>query len=94
MWRAAACAIGAALVGCGGSADKTAVDTAAKTASTPKAAAGGNKIVIAMIAKSSTNAVFLAARTGAEAAAKDLSAKNNMPVEVMWSLQPYQESRA
>ena len=31
-----------------------------------------------MIAKSSTNPVFLAARTGAEAAAKELSAKNGM----------------
>ncbi|HEV8215053.1 MAG TPA: hypothetical protein VGP95_04435, partial [Gemmatimonadaceae bacterium] len=38
---------------------------------------------IAMIAKSSTNPVFLAARTGAEAAAKDLSEKNHMRVEVI-----------
>ena len=88
MWRAAACAIGAAVVACsGGSADKTATDTAAKTAGTSKTATGG-KIIIAMIAKSSTNAVFLAARTGAEAAAKELSAQNNVPVEVLWLTPP------
>ena len=39
-------------------------------------APGKDKITIAMIAKSSTNPVFLAARTGAEAAAKELSEKN------------------
>ena len=88
MWRAAACAIGAAVVACsGGSADKAATDTAAKTAGGAKTATGG-KIVIAMIAKSSTNAVFLAARTGAEAAAKELSAKNNVPVEILWLTPP------
>jgi ribose transport system substrate-binding protein len=91
MWRTATCAVGVALVACsGGSADKTAVDTGAKTAGTPKAASG-DKIVIAMIAKSSTNAVFLAARTGAEAAAKDLSQKNNVPVEIMWLTPPQED---
>ena len=39
---------------------------------------GGKTIRIAMIAKSSDNPVFLAARTGAEAAAKELSEKNGM----------------
>ena len=42
----------------------------------------GSTIKIAMIAKSSTNPVFLAARTGAEAAAKELSEKNGIKVEV------------
>ena len=44
-----------------------------QTAAAPKAA--GGKFTIALIAKSSTNPVFLAARTGAEAAAKEQSAK-------------------
>ena len=39
------------------------------------AAQAGDKIVIAMIAKSSSNPVFLAARTGAEAAARELTAR-------------------
>ena len=37
---------------------------------------------IAMIAKSSTNPVFLSARTGAEAAAKELSQKHGIPIEI------------
>ena len=49
----------------------------------PAAADGKNKITIAMIAKSSTNPVFLAARTGAEAAAKELSEKNGIHVEIV-----------
>ena len=36
-----------------------------------------------MIAKSSTNPVFLSARTGAEAAAKELSQKHGVPVEIV-----------
>ena len=45
---------------------------------------------IAVIAKASANPVFLSARTGAEAAAKELSAQHNVPVEIMW-LTPAQE---
>jgi ribose transport system substrate-binding protein len=48
---------------------------------------------IAMIGKSSTNPIFLSARTGAEAAAKDLSGKVGRPVEIMW-LTPPQEDGA
>jgi ribose transport system substrate-binding protein len=57
------------------------------------AAAGGVRkgIKIAMIAKSSDNPVFLAARTGAEAAAKDLSAKGGVPVEVEWLTPPKED---
>lgn len=39
---------------------------------------------IAMIAKSSTNPVFLSARTGAEAAAKDLGAKHGVAITIDW----------
>jgi len=66
-----------------------------KTAATSGAPVAHSDSVlrIAMIAKSSTNPVFLAARTGAEAAAKDLSEKNHMRVEVLW-LTPPQEDGA
>ena len=89
-WRTAACAIGIALVACGGGSSDKAAETSAKPAGTAKSA-GGDKIVIALIAKSSTNAVFLAARTGAEAAAKELSQKNGVPVEVLWLTPPQED---
>src|SRR5262245_27601358 len=52
-------------------------------------AAGADRITIAVIAKSSNNPVFLAARTGAEAAAKELT-DNGVTVEVA-RLTPPQE---
>lgn len=39
---------------------------------------------IAMIAKSTTNPVFLSARKGAETAAKELAEKHNMPIQIVW----------
>jgi ribose transport system substrate-binding protein len=39
---------------------------------------------IAMIAKSETNPVFLSARKGAEAAAKELAQKHSVPIEIVW----------
>jgi ribose transport system substrate-binding protein len=59
----------------------------------PPAAPAAKPIRIAMIGKSSTNPIFLSARTGAEAAAKDLSGKVGVPVEVLW-LTPPQEDGA
>ena len=47
---------------------------------------------IAMIAKSSTNPVFLSARTGAEAAAKELSAAHNIPIEIAWLTPPAEDN--
>jgi len=55
-----------------------------KPADSAQTAAAGKKLTIAMIGKSSDNPVFLAARTGAEAAAKDLSATHNMNIEIAW----------
>jgi ribose transport system substrate-binding protein len=52
----------------------------------------GSPIKIAMIAKSSTNPVFLAARTGAEAAAKELS-QQGTAVEVMWLTPPQEDGQ-
>jgi ribose transport system substrate-binding protein len=39
---------------------------------------------IAMIAKSMTNPIFVSARKGAEAAAKELSQKHGVPIEIVW----------
>src|SRR4249919_2631936 len=77
-----------ALAACAKAGDKAA-DT-----SKPAAAAKGNgkKITIAMIAKSSTNPVFLAARTGADAAAKELSAKDSIDVVVNWLTPPQEDA--
>ncbi|HNT34134.1 MAG TPA: substrate-binding domain-containing protein [bacterium] len=51
------------------------------------------KVVIAMIAKSSTNPVFLSARTGAEAAAKDLSEKHKISITVDWRTPPTEDGQ-
>ena len=56
-----------------------------------KAAAGSKKIVIALIAKSSTNPVFLSAKTGAEASAKDLSKKHGIDVQIRWLTPPNED---
>ncbi len=73
------------LVACGKS------ETGAPAAGAPAPATRGLKI--AMIAKSSTNPVFLSARTGAEAAAKELSAKHNVPIEVVWLTPPSEDGQ-
>ena len=57
----------------------------------PVPAPQGKPIRIAMIGKSSTNPIFLSARTGAEAAAKDLSGKIGAPVEVAWMTPPQED---
>jgi ribose transport system substrate-binding protein len=46
-----------------------------------------------MIAKSSTNPVFLSARTGAEAAAKELTAKHGVPIEIAWLTPPTEDGQ-
>jgi len=48
---------------------------------------------IAMIAKASTNPVFLSARTGAEAAAKELSAKHGVPIDIVWLTPPAEDGQ-
>jgi ribose transport system substrate-binding protein len=75
-----AIAVAALVAACGGS-----------TPAGPPAAASGLKI--AMIAKSSTNPVFLSARTGAEAAAKELSARHGVPVEIVWLTPPQEDGQ-
>jgi ribose transport system substrate-binding protein len=48
---------------------------------------------IAVIAKSSTNPVFLSARTGAEAAAKELTQKTGVPIEIVWMTPPAEDGQ-
>ena len=77
--------IAAALAGCGR-------DSSAPPVST-SATGGGRGMKIAMIAKSSTNPVFLSARTGAEAAAKELGQKHNIPIEIIWLTPPAEDGQ-
>jgi len=56
-------------------------------------AGDGKPFRIAMIAKSSTNPVFLSARTGAEAAAKQASARLGVPVEIVWLTPPQEDGQ-
>src|SRR5829696_7266298 len=88
MRALSACAALAVAVGCGGGGE-TKGDT--QTGAAPKAA--GGKFTIAMIAKSSTNPVFLAARTGADAAAKEQSAKTGMDIQVVWLTPPQEDAQ-
>jgi ribose transport system substrate-binding protein len=93
MTRRAALAItiGMSLVACSGGGDGAAdTQAAATTGGTP---AAGAKYMIAVIAKSSTNPVFLAARTGAEAAAKELSAKHGIDVQIAWLTPPQEDGQ-
>lgn len=87
---AATVLVGAALAACGG---KPGGET--KTAAGgDSAGAAGRPIRIAVIAKSSNNPVFLAARTGAEAAAKEISAQPGGPkVEVVWMTPPQEDGQ-
>ena len=50
-------------------------------------------IRIAMIAKSSTNPVFLSARTGADAAAEELSKKHGISIEIDWRTPPTEDGQ-
>ena len=58
-----------------------------------KPAETDKKFTIAMIAKSSTNPVFLASRTGAAAAAKQLSDSLHLTVEVVWLTPPQEDGQ-
>jgi ribose transport system substrate-binding protein len=83
VWSGVASLACLVALACSGGGDTRTAATA-DSASKASGARGGNAITIAMIAKSSDNPVFLAARTGAEAAAKELSAKHGVDVKVEW----------
>jgi len=56
-------------------------------------AQGKKTVKIALIAKSSTNPVFLSARTGAEVAAKELSAKYGIDIVIDWRTPPTEDGQ-
>ena len=64
-------------IACGGGRDGASVSQAGT-------ATKDDSLTIAMIGKSASNPVFLAARNGAEAAARDLSQKYNTHVGIRW----------
>src|SRR5688500_242673 len=93
MTRRAALAItvGLAITACGGGGEGSADTRTAAQPATPGGA--GAKYTIAVIAKSSNNPVFQAARTGAEAAAKELSAKHGIDVQIAWLTPPTEDGQ-
>jgi ribose transport system substrate-binding protein len=82
--------LGLVLAACGGGQQAPASPPGGAPAAAPPA---GKGLKIAMIAKSSTNPVFLAARTGAEAKAKELSAQHGQPIEVVWLTPPQEDGQ-
>ena len=72
---------------------ETRSDSTATAGRAAGAAHNDSTLRIAVIAKSSTNPVFLAARTGAEAAAKELGEKNHMHIEVLWLTPPQEDAQ-
>jgi ribose transport system substrate-binding protein len=82
-------ALALSVVACGKS------ETPATQQPAPAAAPAANKgaMKIAVIAKSSTNPVFLSARTGAEAAAKELSQQSGVPIEIAWLTPPAEDGQ-
>jgi len=52
-----------------------------------------NQLVISMIAKSTTNPVFLSSRTGAEAAARDLSEEYGIDILIDWRTPPTEDGQ-
>jgi ribose transport system substrate-binding protein len=59
----------------------------------PETTGAPQSIRIAMVAKSSTNPVFLSARTGAEDAAQELSERHDIAVEIDWRTPPTEDGQ-
>ena len=51
-----------------------------------------NRLTIAMIAKSTTNPIFVSARKGAETAAKELAEKHGVHIEIVWMTPPHEDA--
>jgi ribose transport system substrate-binding protein len=91
--RASCLAVVVGLAGVAGSGCKQPSPSPANGAPTTAPAPVAKPIRIAMIAKSSTNPVFLSARRGAETAAKDLSGKLGIPIELVWLTPPQEDGQ-
>ena len=85
--------VAAGVLACGPSANKSDSSTSTAGRASGTAALNDSTLRIAVIAKSSTNPVFLAARTGAEAAAKELGEKNHIKIEVLWLTPPQEDAQ-
>src|SRR4051794_33080833 len=72
-----------AISGCNSGGDTSAGETTAGTSPT-RGGAAKKALKVTLIAKSSTNPVFLSARSGAEEAAKDLKEKTGVDVTIDW----------
>ncbi len=89
--RGAALAMACVVAACGGAKEgATPADSGAATAG-GAGGAGGKTFTIAMIAKSSTNPVFLSGRQGAEAAAAELSKTHGITVKIDWLTPPNED---
>ena len=64
-----------------------------KQTTSPVSNENPKSLTIAMIAKSSTNPVFLSARTGAEAAAKELSKSTGVDIKIDWRTPPTEDGQ-
>ena len=64
--------------------------SSAPATSVPARARG---LTIAMIAKSTTNPIFVSARKGAEAAAKELVEKHGVPIEIVWMTPDHEDAQ-
>ena len=73
------------LGGCGG--DQS---SAPATTSGPARSRG---LTIAMIAKSTTNPIFVSARKGAETAAKELAEKHGVHIEIVWMTPDHEDAQ-
>jgi ribose transport system substrate-binding protein len=87
----AAICVAATISACGGGTGG-AQSSPQQPAAAPAVQAKG-ALKIAVIAKSSTNPVFLSARTGAEAAAKELTQKTGVPIDIAWMTPPAEDGQ-
>ena len=78
------------LGGCGGEQPAAPATTAAGTTTAPDRSGG---VKIAMIAKSTTNPIFVSARKGAETAAKELAEKHGVPVQIVWMTPDHEDGQ-
>jgi ribose transport system substrate-binding protein len=84
-----ACALAVSVAAC----SKPENTTSQQAPAAGPAAGSKQGMKIAVIAKSSTNPVFLSARTGAEAAAKELSQQSGVPIEIAWLTPPAEDGQ-
>ena len=64
--------------------------SAPATTSVPARAPG---LTIAMIAKSTTNPIFVSARKGAETAARELAEKHGVPIQIIWMTPDHEDAQ-